>query len=148
MSTTARTNRPLPGHMIISLILAFIVWAIGVILTARSLPIGDELGPAIPVGAAIMLQLLFTLGQSNVRMLGLDSSRWPFIVMIVIDVVLNWAGLLVAFVPGVASLSDAALYVLLAISTGAGLWQCLIAFLVGALIAASPESMIKDALRG
>lgn len=146
MNAAARA-RTLPGHMIISLILAVIVWSIGVVLTARSLPFGPGIGPAIPIGAAIVLQLLFTLGQSNVRILGLDGSRWPFVVMIGIDVVLNWAGLLVAFVPGVATLSDAALYVVLAMSTGAGLWQCLIALLVGALIAASPESMVKDALR-
>jgi hypothetical protein len=149
MSVTSRDiRRPLPGHKIVSLVLAVGIWAIGAYFTGRALPLGAELGPAAPFLVAIALQALLTLAQSNIRVFGLSGDRWPLVIMVLLDVILNWFGIMIAYVEGVETLGDAGLYVLRGLSTGAGLWQSVASLVIGALIAASPEVMARDAMKG
>lgn len=146
---TAHTQvRTLPGHKVVNLVLALAIWSVGVYFTARAFPIGGEFGSAAPIVIAIGIQLLLSAAQSNLRAFGVTMGRWPFVVMTGVDVAINMSGLLISRVEGVNTLSDTGLYLVLALSTGAGLWQCALAFFVAALIAAAPEQMVRDALRG
>jgi hypothetical protein len=136
----------LPGHTAINLGLALAIWAGGCFFTAQVLPVGGSLGPFVPFALAVVLQLLLSAAQMNLRTHGVTSGRWPFAIMVGLDVLINLAGLLILYVPGVATLADAALFVLSAGLTGSGLWQCAGALLVALLIAFAPEQMVRDAL--
>lgn len=136
----------LPGHALINIGLALAIWAAGCFFTAQVLPLGAELGPFVPFALAVVLQLLLSAAQMNLRTFGLTASRWPFIIMVGLDIAINLAGLLMLYVPGVESLTDAALFVLSAALTGSGLWQCAGGLLVAGLIASAPEQMVRDAL--
>lgn len=141
---TASAGRTLPGHMVINLILALCIWTIGVYFTRQVLPIDV---PVVPWLAAVGFQILLTVAQMNIRVFGISTDGWPFVILVVVDVGLNAAGLLVSYVEGVANIPDAGLYLIRAVTTGAGAWQCGASLLIGALIAFTPEQMVRSALK-
>jgi hypothetical protein len=136
--------KPLPGALIINLVLAAAIWGIGVALTAQSLPIRDQ-GPIMPWVAAGALQALLSAAQSNIRVVGLRLDVWGLGLLVLVDVALNMFGLLQVYVP-LKGLDEVWLYLGRAFLAGVGTWQCVAAFVVGSLIAVVPEQLVRSAL--
>jgi len=146
MSAIARTGR-LPFKAGANIFIALVVWGAGVIFTRQAIPLDESLGPLAPWAAAALAQLALSLGQANLRDRGASASRWPYLALVAADVCLNAIGLLVLY--GVVSDPGAAfLFALRAVTTGADLWQLAAALGAGALVAALPEQLIRDAVSG
>lgn len=137
--------KPLPGHMIINLVLATGVWGIGVALTAQSLPHTEQ--PYLPWLAAIALQLLLSAAQANLKITGITLDTLPLAALFGIDIALNVIGLLMVYTP-LSELADVGRYAWRAVTSGVGLWQCGLALCVGFLIATVPEKLLRAALLG
>lgn len=146
MSTYPRaTTVRLPGRKAGNLFIALVVWAAGVAFTRQALPLDASLGPIAPWIAAVVAQLALSLGQSNLRDRGASAGRWPYVVLVAADIGLNAIGLLITY--GQAeSAGSAILFTLRAVTTGAELWKVIAVALVGAVVAALPEQMVRDAV--
>lgn len=144
--TTHTQARPLPGHTAVNLILALGIWTIGVYFTQATIPIDEEAGPIVPWVLAFIVQALLSMAQSNLRVFGATFDGWPLIVFVLLDVLINAAGLLTLTLD-LTSLVDVWRYAVRAVFTGFGLWQCAGALFAGALIAAAPEQMVRVALK-
>jgi hypothetical protein len=143
LSTAVRAGR-LPYKAGANVFIALVVWGAGVIFTCQAIPIDEGLGPLAPWGAAFLAQLALSLGQANIRDGGI---RWPYILLVLADIALNAIGLLVLY--GVILSPGAALvFALRAVTTGADLWQLIAALGAGALVAALPEQLVRDAVKG
>lgn len=126
-----------------NLFIALVAWLLGLSFTRQILPFTD-IRPWVPWVAALIVQVALTIGQTNLRDYGVSGSRWPYVVLLLIDIGLNTLGLLIA--SGLAdSAMSAILYSVRAVTTGIGLWQTIGLLLVGALVAALPEQLIRDA---
>lgn len=132
-----------------ALFVAIVVWLVGVRFTSTALPLPAALasaGALAPIAAALLLQLALSLAQYLVRSAGASVARWPFLALIAIDIVINAIGMLIDY--GIAeSPGSAVLYLIRAIATANGLWQSVGALAIGALIAALPEQLVRDAFK-
>lgn len=127
-----------------NLFIAAVVWGAGLIFTRQVVPF-TAIGELLPWLLALIVQAALTVGQTNMRVGGLSFSSWPYIALVLVDVGLNGIGLLLS-TQTVQTPGDALLYVLRAFTTGTGAWQVAAAILTGALIAALPEQLVRDAM--
>lgn len=144
--TTARLSGRKAGNLFI----AAVVWCGGVVFTRGALPLPagtDALGIAAPWAIAVIIQLALSLGQSNLRDRGFDTSRWPYWLLVGVDVAANAIGLLVAY-KVVTTPAAALLFALRAVTEGAGLWQVAAAIVAGVIVAVLPELLVRDAQGG
>lgn len=130
-----------------NIFIAVVVWLAGVVFTAQAVPLPvNQLGPVTPWIAAAVLQVALSLAQTNIRDRGATVARWPYLALVVVDIGFNTVGLLVLY--GIAvDPQEALVYTLRAITTGDGLWQLVACVLCGALVAALPEQLVRDAIR-
>jgi hypothetical protein len=126
-----------------NILIAIVVWFFGLAFTRQVVPFRG-IGEILPWALAFGLQVALTIGQTNQRAIGWRNIRWPYAALMLVDVGLNAIGLLIA-TQTVQSSGDALLYVLRAVTTGDGAWQVAGSVAVGALIAALPEQLIRDA---
>lgn len=148
MTTHATTTRRTPpAHRAGNLFIALVVWGGGVAFTRQALPLpagADALGFIAPWALAIVIQLALSLGQTNLRAYGLASGRWPYLILLLLDIGVNAVGLLVTY--GMLSTPGAALpYAVRALTSGAGLWELVAAIAAGSIVAMLPESLLRDA---
>lgn len=143
MAVHARSGR-LPFKAGANIFIALVVWIAGVVFTRQAIPMDTTLGPLAPWGAALLAQLALSLGQANIRDGGI---RWPYLLLVGADVALNAIGLLVIY-DVVLSPGAALVFALRALTTGAELWQLVAALMAGALVAALPEQLVRDAMKG
>lgn len=132
-----------------AIFVAIVVWLVGVRFTVTALPLPAALasaGALAPLVAAVVLQLALSIAQYLARSAGAAVARWPYYALVALDILINAIGILVDY--GVAeSPAGALLYMLRAIATAAGMWQALGALAIGALIAALPEQLARDAMK-
>lgn len=150
MSTIAAQNRPAKAGFVRAgaVFIALVVWAAGVRFTSQAVPIPPAAGggPLAPLAAAFVMQLALSLAQYLVRSMGASAARWPYLVLILADVVINAIGILVDY-QVVASPAAGLLFMLRSVATAAGLWQTAGALFMGLLIAALPEQLVRDAMK-
>src|SRR5690348_3321824 len=98
--TSDYPSKRLPGRKAGNLFIAAVVWCGGVAFTRGALPLPpatDTLGIIAPWAIALIVQLALSLGQSNLRAQGLDASRWPYLLLLGVDVTANAIGLLAVY---------------------------------------------------
>lgn len=132
----------LPIRRVGNLFIALVVWSVGAYLTRQILP--PAWGPTILWGSAIVGQLALTIGQTNQRERGWRSLSPAYVALILVDVGVNAVGIL-ASMGQVRGLLDVLPYLYRASATGEGAWQIGLAVVLGALVAALPEELIRDA---
>lgn len=132
----------LPVRRLGNLFIALVVWCAGAYLTRQMLP--AAWGAAVLWGAAIVGQAALTIGQTNQRERGWRDLSPAYAALILVDVGVNAVGILVQM-GQVRGLLDVVPYAYRAAATGEGAWQIGIAVLFGALVAALPEELIRDA---
>jgi len=146
LARPARKEAPkrtaLPVRRLGNLFIALVVWGAGVYLTRQMLP--PAWGATVLWGAAIVGQAALTIGQTNQRERGWRDLSPSYAALILVDVGVNAVGILVQM-GQVRGLLDVVPYAYRAAATGEGAWQIGIAVLFGALVAALPEELIRDA---
>jgi len=143
----ASIPRSIPFKVGGNIFIALVVWLAGVAFTAQAVPLPvNQLGPVAPWIAAAIVQIALSLAQTNIRDGGATAARWPYIALVFVDIGFNTVGLLVLY--GIAPDPQAALvYILRAVTTADGLWQLVACILCGALVAALPEQLVRDAIK-
>ena len=129
-----------------NLAIAIVVWLLGLGFTRQMVPFVG-IGDFLPWLVAAGIQFALSVGQTNQRSIGWRNLQWPYIVLIAIDIGLNSLGLLITS-GTVQTPGDALLYVLRTLTTGQGSWQVATAIAIGALVAALPEQLLRDAAGG
>lgn len=148
MNVTSKNTYPTYRRSVVrrvaNIFIAVVVWGVGLVFTRQVVPF-NGIGDVLPWVLAVVIQAALTVGQTNMRMDGLSFSSWSYVALVLVDVGLNGVGLLLS-TQTVQTPGDALLYVLRAFTTGTGAWQVAAAILVGALIAALPEQLVRDAM--
>lgn len=141
----APARRPaagVPVRRLGNLFIALVVWCAGAYLTRQMLP--PAWGGAVLWGAAIVGQLALTIGQTNQRERGWRDLSPSYVALILVDVGVNAVGILTQM-GQVHGIMDVVPYGYRAAVTGEGAWQIGGAVVLGALVAALPEELIRDA---